>query len=133
MEPAYVFNEFVSACGKGSRCVYVIKGAAMSANMDFQLKTNTDILGFIANNGLEQPKFINSKIWENNPDKNNKIMTDAYEFYTGSTLGYISFFYNNNLWIIKSFKKSLQPGIRNMAFSELKILAQNNDGGHQDE
>jgi len=33
----------------------------------YGLKTSGEILRFIANGGLEQLEFINSKPWENNP------------------------------------------------------------------
>lgn len=129
MEPAYTFNDFVSACTKGEKSVYVIKGAQKTAGTDFNLKPASAILAFIANDGLEQPKFINSTPWENNPDKDTVIMTDAYDFATGSELGYIAFLFQpkTSKWIIKSFKKNIQPDTRNMAFSELKKLIQNTE------
>ena len=130
MEPAYTFNEFVSACTNGEQSVYVIRGAQETAGTDFNLKPASAIMAFIANDGLEQPKFINSTPWENNPHKEKlEIMTDAYDFVTGKDLGYIAFLYQPKTckWLIKSFKKNNQPDTRNMAFSELKSLMSNTE------
>ncbi len=64
---------------------------------------------FIFNNdGLQQLNFINTKEWENNPDKANPVMVDAYEFRTLRKRGYIAFMHNRKTgkWLIKSFKLS---------------------------
>lgn len=134
MVPAYTFNDFVSACANGEKNVYVIKSAQESASTDFNLKPASAVLAFIANDGLEQPKFINSAIWENNPDEKTTIMVDAYEFVTGSTLGYIAFLYQpkTSKWLIKSFKKNIQPDTRNMAFSELGKLIQDKEDSNDE-
>ena len=69
----------------------------------FELKKQ--IVSFVQNNGLEDLTFKNTKIWENNREKNNPIMVDSYEFVSGNKKGYIAFMYNcsNKKWIIKSF------------------------------
>ena len=74
----------------------------------FNLRTKSDLFNFISNNGLEDMQFVNTKNWENNPDKNNPVKVDAYEFRSMSVLGYIAFFYNDKTkkWIIKSFHLS---------------------------
>lgn len=114
--------------------MYVINGARDTASIEFNLKSASAILAFIGNNGLEQPKFINSAIWENNPDKKSQIMVDAYEFVTGSTLGYIAFLYQpkTSKWLIKSFKKNIQPDTRNMAFAELGKLMQDKEDSNDE-
>jgi len=57
---------------------------------------------------MEDLKFVNTKEWENNPDKTFKIYVDAYEFRSLCKLGYIAFMYNEKTlkWIIKSFHLS---------------------------
>ena len=62
----------------------------------------------ISNDGLEELTFINTKKWENNPNKIQPILIDAYEFKSMYKLGYIAFMYNNktNKWNIKSFHLS---------------------------
>jgi len=45
-------------------------------------------------------------------------MVDSYEFYSGTTYGYIAFFQGSERWVIKSFKKNKEPDIRNKIFIE---------------
>ena len=80
------------------------------ATAGFNLRTTKAVLDFVANDGLENREFVNSKKWENNPDKNNPIIVDAYEFTTISRRGYIAFFKNatTQKWIIKSLHLSDQ-------------------------
>lgn len=98
-----------------------------TAKSDFNLSTQEGVLSFIGNGGLESPCAINTKQWENNPDPNNPIMVDAYDFYSGSIYGYIAFFYQptTKKWIIKSFKKNSEPDTRNLAFKEALMKLQN--------
>jgi len=61
----------------------VLKKAQDDARNDFGLKTSGEILRFIANGGLEQLEFINSKPWGNNP------VVEAFkkaEFIPGATM-----------------------------------------------
>jgi hypothetical protein len=44
--------------------VYMIGNALVDAQNVFRLHTQPEVLKFIANNGLEKIKFINSKPWE---------------------------------------------------------------------
>lgn len=68
-QPYYDFGAFLKACRVRVRpCVVVLKKAQDSARNDFGLKTSGEILRFIANGGLQQLEFINSKPWEKNPD-----------------------------------------------------------------
>jgi hypothetical protein len=82
-----------------------------------------DVIAFIANHGLEDLNFINSKLWENNPHKDNPLFVDAYEFKSMFKLGYIAFMYNpvTDKWIVKSFHLSEN---RNPAM-ELALLKAN--------
>lgn len=106
--PYYNFNDFKNACGFNKNDVIILKQAIEDADRDFNLKTKSQLIGFIFNDGLEELRFINTKPWENNPDKNNPVMIDAYEFRTLGKLGYIAFGHNNitGKWFIKSFKPS---------------------------
>ena len=91
-----------------------------TARSDFNLNTQRQVFEFIGNIGIEKPRFINSKPWENNNDNTVEIMVDAYAFYTGMIYGYIAFFHQpkTNKWVIKSFKKNQEPDTRNLVFGE---------------
>lgn len=126
MEPTYRLNDLVTDCAIGILKVYISRSAMETAKSDFNLNTQEEVLGFIGNEGLESPCLINTKQWENNPDRKNPIMVDAYDFYSGSTYGYIAFFYQptTKKWIIKSFKKNSEPDTRNLVFKEALIKLQ---------
>jgi hypothetical protein len=119
-QPKYKLQDLIDACSIGSTRVYVFNKAMKTASSDFGLHTQAGLLDFIANNGLENPRFKNSKPWENNPEPNTQIMVDAWEFFSSFTYGYIAFFLQpkTNAWIIKSFKKNTEPDPRNLALKE---------------
>ncbi|MEN6411813.1 MAG: hypothetical protein ABFC84_03480 [Veillonellales bacterium] len=83
----------------------VLREAQDDARNDFGLKTSGEILRFIANGGLEQLEFINSKPWEKNPDPSRKIIVDGYEFVSLMKRGYVAFMFNEitDYWTVKSF------------------------------
>lgn len=118
MTPKYQINNFINDCMIGTSKVSVLKNAAETAKLEFNLNTQEQIVGFIGNGGLELPCFINCTPWKNNPNPNNQIMVDAYGFYSGFVYGYIAFFFQQKTgkWIIKSFKKNSEPDTRNPAF-----------------
>ncbi len=123
-EPAYKFEDFVTRCCDKSANFFIRKGAKVKAASDFGLYTDDEILKFIGNGGLEKPEFINSKKWEKNPDKEKKILVDAYHFFSGMKYGYFAFLFNHktNRWMIKSFKEdkeTLDP--RNLPFKNLSL------------
>ena len=127
MKPAsYSIIKFKDACKQGLTKVRVIQGAQKTAKTDFSLNTDKDILNFIGYGGLEKLKFIRTKLWMNNPDHNEPIMVDSYNFYSNSLYGYIAFMCVKRTeeweWAIKSFKKNIEPGVRNPAFEDLKKL-----------
>jgi len=109
-KPYYIYSKFKDACGKNPSSVFISKNAMKGANEVFNLKKETDLLDFIYNDGLEKLEFYNSREWDNNPDKKNKIFIDAYEFISGLKRGYIAFLFNDKTkkWIIKSFKLSTE-------------------------
>lgn len=105
---AYNLQDFTGACSDSAK-VFVIRGAMQTAEADFGLKTMDAVIKFIANEGLESPKYINTKDWENNPNRvTNPIKVDAYSFFSGPEFGYIAFFFNpkTQMWNIKSFKNN---------------------------
>jgi hypothetical protein len=106
--PKYDIFEFIRCCDENKNDVVPLKSALDDANSCFGLKTKSNLLDFIGNNGMEDLKFVNTKEWENNPDKTFKIYVDAYEFRSLCKLGYIAFMYNEKTlkWIIKSFHLS---------------------------
>ncbi|MGJ0516009.1 MAG: hypothetical protein ACR65O_09730 [Methylomicrobium sp.] len=105
MATAYDIDELIKACAQKNQ-VAVLNNAEKCARDDFGLNTKIAVLDFIASGGLETPHYINTKLWENNPDPATSIMVDAYSFYSGPKQGYIAFFFNpkTNKWLIKSFK-----------------------------
>lgn len=104
----YNYEDFKEACGNSMSNVILFKNAESGAKSHFNLFPKSKVLDFIYNDGLEDLNFINTKDWENNPNPENPIKVDAYEFKSLHKLGYIAFMYNTltDKWIIKSFKKS---------------------------
>jgi hypothetical protein len=103
---AYNLQDFIGACSDSAK-VFVTGGAMQTAESDFGLKTMNAVIKFIANEGLEDPKYINTKDWENNKESLvNPIKVDAYSFFSGPDFGYMAFLFNpkTQQWIIKSFK-----------------------------
>lgn len=123
--PCYDFEKFRKACGKEKDSVIPIGDVLRDAAEFFSLRTKTALLNFIFNFGLENLNFINSKEWENNPDKNNSLMVDSYEFRSRFKLGYIAFMRNpkTKKWIIKSFhlSENMNPTIM-AAFNKARLL-----------
>lgn len=88
-----------------SDAVQVTRQAQSTAERDFGLATEDQILRFIANNGLEKPRLKNRNPLESDP----KITAHAYTFCSGSRQGYISFYWRIEKWTIKSFKNNTDP------------------------
>jgi hypothetical protein len=105
--PEYDFEEFRRAC-EDKNNVFLFPAAEKKADDFFNLRTKTQVLEFIINNGLGNLKFLNKKDWKKNPDPSNPIKIDAYEFRSAFKLGYIAFMHNpkTRKWSIKSFKPS---------------------------
>ena len=120
-EPEYNLEGFIKMCRERTANFFIIRGAKSSAAHDFALDTDDEILDFIGNGGLEEPKFINRKEWENNPNRANAIWIDAYDFYSGPRFGYFAFFHSSitQKWMIKSLKKNKNPDPRNLPFKDL--------------
>jgi hypothetical protein len=116
--PSHNLKEFEQDCSEDK--VVVMPKAANTARKDFNLKTAGKVVQFIGRGGLEKPRLINSKPWENNPEPIYPIMVDAYSFYSGFIFGYLAFFYNPKIkkWVIKSFKKNSDLDPRNLALAE---------------
>jgi len=106
--PEYSFDEFKRCCIENPMDIIPRREAGDLAAAIFGLRTKSELLNFIGNDGLENLTFINTKPWEKNPDPSSTILIDAYEFRSGSKLGYISFMRNQKTkkWIIKSFHLS---------------------------
>ncbi len=110
----YDVDAFLKACkGRKSSRVVVLKKAQNDAKNDFGLKTSGEILRFIANDGLEQLEFVNSKLWENNPDPSKPMIVDGYEFVSLMKRGYVAFMFNTitGYWTIKSFHISMSASL----------------------
>lgn len=131
-DPEYDFEEFRKACRKKQNTVFILPKAQKDAWDFFNLRTRTQLLDFISNHGLEELKFINKKKWEKNPDKQNVVMVDAYEFRSRFKLGYIAFMYNpkTQKWIIKSFHPSENTNPTMMfALAKAGLLTQEKSDG----
>lgn len=116
-QQSYELDSFVEGCAKGVEAAFVTKGAMESAKSDFNLTTQDRVLKFIGNQGLENPYFINSRLWKNNPDASSRIQVDAWGFFSGMLHGYIAFFFQplTKKWTIKSLKKNTAGDPRNLA------------------
>jgi hypothetical protein len=117
-EPTYNLEDFIVCCDKNPEGIHMIGDTLKDAQNIFRLYTKSAVLEFIANDGLENIIFINTKPWEKNPDSTVRIFVDAYEFTTGGILGYIAFFKNKKgEWVIKSFHQSDErSGVMENAF-----------------
>lgn len=106
--PEYSFDDFKQCCIENQADVVAWQKALEDADKIFGLRTKTELLNFIGNDGLEDLTFINKKVWEKNPYPSSPILIDAYEFRSGAKLGYISFMHNpkTGKWSIKSFHLS---------------------------
>jgi len=118
MAAAYNLNDLIKACGEINQVV-VLGLAERSARDDFGLNTKKAVLDFIYNDGIESPRYINTKPWEQNPDTS-LILIDAYSFYTGSKQGYMAFFFSikTGRWLIKSFKLNKDSEPRNYLLAD---------------
>lgn len=106
--PKYDIGDFFKCCNERKNEVIPLNPVPADAESCFGLKTKSELLDFIGNNGLEDLQFVNTKEWENNPNKKETIWVDAYEFRSMYKLGYIAFMYNEKTskWLIKSFHLS---------------------------
>lgn len=104
----YNFGDFKNACAGGTGNVFVTKPAREGAKNHFNIPTESYLLDFICNDGLEDLVFINTTPLRTNTNLSNPILVDAYDFRTSCKLGYIAFWYNKTTgkWTIKSFKLS---------------------------
>ena len=101
-----IFKEFKNECKKKTN-VIIMKQAKRDAANIFNLTSSQKIVDFIGNDGLEDLFYLNKKLWENNPNPQNKILVYAFEFITGMKYGYIALFKNlEGKWLIKSFHLS---------------------------
>lgn len=133
MKAAYNFADFTDACAIGEKSVQVIKGAEQTAREHFNLKAKSEILGFIANGGLENPEYIKTKQWKNDPN-NSGIMVDSYKFKSGSITGYTAYMYQpiTKKWLLKSFKKFNTPGApKNLAFDGLRKMLEDKGASNE--
>lgn len=120
----YKVEDFIKACAKKTSTVVVLKHALQRACDIFDLCTRTDLLAFIGNGGCENPEFISTKSWDNNPDKSVEIKVDSYEFTTNNKKGYLAFMHNNKTkkWIIKSFHEAFSEGKADRMYNPFRNL-----------
>ncbi|MFO7748542.1 MAG: hypothetical protein R6V54_00465 [Desulfobacteraceae bacterium] len=107
--PYTFFKKFKEACKKDRKNIFVWKSNVLpDAEEYFKLKTEKDLLDFIANDGLEDLVHINTTPWKKNPKPENEIKVYAYNFRTMCILGYIAIMRNlmTKKWVLKSLKHS---------------------------
>jgi len=127
--PYYNYIDFQNACNNPNDII-LINPVPRDANNDFNLNSKSSLLAFITNDGLEDLKFINTKEWEDNPNKSHPLLVDAYEFRSMGKLGYIAFMYHDitNKWIVKSFHLSKNRNLAMLlALEKAGLLKENND------
>nr|AGS51575.1 hypothetical protein [uncultured bacterium contig00010] len=84
--------------------VSVLYDAKLGAREQFGLKTDSDLLEFIGNNGLQDLMYVNTESWRNNPRKDKGVLIDAYKFRSNRKIGYIAFMKGvKGNFVIKSF------------------------------
>lgn len=121
MLPAYNIMEFIKACGEPN--MVIVHERALNGAGYFNIFQKERLLFFVSEDGLDCADFILKKPWENNPNKNVTIYVDSYNFFTGDKYGYIAFFKTpTGKWMIKSFKRNINPDPRNFAFAGLDKL-----------
>ena len=123
--PCYNIQDFIYDCSQNVASIVILKNALDGACTFFDLCSNSELLTFIGNNGMENLKFINTKDWDNNPNKiNNPIKIDAYEFCTIGKNGYVAFMKNEKTkkWIIKSFHDSYSISLKDTFYNPFNIL-----------
>jgi hypothetical protein len=104
--PTYDLTAFTACCISAPDKIVLVKGVLEKASSDFNITSKKTLHDFIGNAGLENIRFISTKLWMNNAAKGINIYVDAYEFSTLYKLGYIAFCYNRDKRIIKSFHLS---------------------------
>lgn len=107
-KPEYTFSDFKRCCIENPADVVPWKPALDDADKIFGLKTKSELLNFIGNDGLEELTFYNKSMYYDKLGKPLNIFIDEYEFISGSKLGYIAFMHNKKIgkWAIKSFHLS---------------------------
>jgi hypothetical protein len=118
MKPSYELKQLENACKQGHAEVHIMRPAKKTARADFDLTTKQDIVRFIGDGGLVNPRFINTKKWEKNPNSDKSVMVDSYAFYSGYLYGYIAFMFTGGKWTIKSFKKNKESDARYFPFKD---------------
>ncbi|OGQ91474.1 MAG: hypothetical protein A2289_18385 [Deltaproteobacteria bacterium RIFOXYA12_FULL_58_15] len=122
--PEYELADLKKACGEKGEVV-VVRDALETARSDFGLNTESDVLEFIRNDGLEKPTHANTAALEKYP-KSDKPWVDSYDFCAGFRVGYIAFYRGpTGKFVIKSFKKNDKPDSRSFpmreALSKIKL------------
>jgi hypothetical protein len=122
MIASYDIKDLIDACNMPVNVV-VLRNALTSASIDFGLNTAKEVMEFISNDGIENPKLINTKKWENNPDEI-PIYVDAYSFYSGKKHGYLAFMFSNKTkkWLIKSLKLNRDSLERSEIYNQLSDI-----------
>ena len=114
-EPYYNFEEFIDACNSNPKKIILWENVRETASKQFNLHTKNQILAFIAKDGLEDLKFIESGNFKKGK-KTTPIIIDSYEFNSGNLNGYIAFFktLDGKRWVLKSLHFSYK-----MKFKEI--------------
>ncbi len=105
--PEYKFEDLKLACHEKGK-VILWNCAQSDASQYFNLRKLSNVLNFVANDGLEKLQHIDTRPLELplKPPVNPNPNVDAYQFYSGDLRGYMAFFFQpiTKFWNIKSFK-----------------------------
>lgn len=125
LNPEYSFDEFKRCCIENPMNVIPWRPAERDADKIFGLKTRSELLNFIGNDGLEELTFYNKSMYYDKLGNPLDIFIDEYEFKSGSKLGYIAFMYNKKIgqWFIKSFHRSKNSLLTfNIDLSKIRLI-----------
>ncbi len=103
------FENFKNACKNDRKNVYVWrKNVLPTADEYFKLKSENELLDFIANDGLEDLRFISKSPFKKNKNPEIEMLVYSYNFRTMCKLGYIAIMENTEkkTWILKSLHPS---------------------------
>lgn len=100
--------KLIQKCKLGG-AVRVTRQAVMTAESDFGLASEAEVIAFIATpGGIENPRTKPTRNLQNN-DSGVPIPVYSYCFTSGAQRGYLAFYFRNDSWSIKSFKRDEDP------------------------
>ncbi|CAG36774.1 hypothetical protein [Desulfotalea psychrophila] len=120
-------KKFCAICSEEPKKVAINRQVSSDASNILGLHTKEAIKAFVGDGGIETPTYINSKIWEKNPNPENKMTVYAYSFTSLHEQLYLAFFHNylTGFWVLKSLHKTNNPNPTLGSIFDQKMLNQN--------